>query len=150
MSDATIKSNETPSKQGQTYRVLLVDDDSDMLTMLHRRLSSHFKTSAKFTLASNVNDALDDLSHQRFDMIISDLDMDDLNGLHLLKRVKEQAPLIQVIILTGHQSANAIRSSMRLGADEFLTKPIDNEVLGEAVDYLIKRQARLRATCSSD
>jgi YesN/AraC family two-component response regulator len=68
-----------------------------------------------------------------------------VNGFKLLKSIKEADALTQVIILTGYPDENAIRSAFILGADDYLLKPISEEVLCNSVHFMLNRFFRLRS-----
>lgn len=104
--------------------VLLVDDDSAILTVFSWRLrAEHFSVTA----VSSGRDALSALQDAQYDIVITDLIMEGIDGFEVLTAVKTIAPLTPVIIISG-QVESAI-DAYRLGADDFLVKPFDIEEL---------------------
>lgn len=138
--------NETAN---EPVRILLVDDDTDMIRLIARELTKHFGSKAWVTGTADPIEAEEAISNRQAEIVITDLDMVDTNGFHLLKRVKEMAPLTQVIVYTGHNSANAVRSAFQMGADEYITKSSDLSELTNSLKYLMGRLHRLDS-CIAD
>jgi DNA-binding NtrC family response regulator len=127
--------------------ILLVDDESSMrltLTMLLKR--------AKHTLmqAATGADALEKLEKNHFDVVLTDLNLDKISGLDILRAAKANNPQTEVIVLTGYSSVESAVAAMKAGAIDYLTKPVDTEELLLAVGRATERQklksevARLR------
>ena len=106
--------------------VLLVDDEKDFVTTLSERIQMRNFDS---TFALSGSAALNLIAEKAFDVIILDLKMPGLGGMEVLRRLKKTYPEIQVIILTGHGSENDEDEARRLGAFDYLKKPIDIEAL---------------------
>lgn len=75
------------------------------------------------------SEALQVLRKQDFDVAVLDIKMEDMDGLELLKILKKMTPQIEVIMLTGHGSAEESRQGMKLGAYNYLIKPCEFEDL---------------------
>ena len=71
------------------------------------------------------SEALQVLRKQVFDVAVLDIKMEDMDGLELLKILKKMAPKIEVIMLTGHGSAEESKQGMKLGAYDYLIKPFE-------------------------
>ena len=93
----------------EPFHVLLVEDDTDMLRLVSQQLKSAFGSRIKLHSESCSENALAIFDGFHIDIVITDLDLVDSNGFHLLRSAKEIDPLIQVIIVTGHESVNAFR-----------------------------------------
>ncbi len=107
-------------------RVLLVDDDEGVLALLSATLErAGYGTSG----VENGKQALNKLSEEFFPVIISDIMMPDMDGLTLLKRVKEINPDIQVIMVTAHATVDVAITALRNSATSFLKKPFDPDDL---------------------
>ncbi len=130
----------------QPAAVLVVDDDPDALRLLSHQLKNRFGDSISLIEEQDSNRAAAIVENRPIQLVVTDLDMADKNGFHVLKTAKSCDPLTQVVIVTGHQSGNAIRSALLLGADEFIVKPYDPDELCNAVRYLINRLNRWSAT----
>ena len=130
---------ETPS------RVLLVDDEREFVQTLSERLEMRDVGSA---VAYDGESALQMVEQDEPDVMILDLKMPGIDGIEVLRRVKETNPHIEVIILTGHGSDEDCRTCMELGAFAYLQKPVDIEALSETLrkaNEKAKESARMRA-----
>ncbi|MDI6687010.1 MAG: response regulator [Desulfobacterales bacterium] len=108
--------------QGICIRVLLVDDEKEYVKVLSNRLAMR---GIDVTKTYSGSEALQALRKQVFDVAILDIKMEDMDGLELLKILKKMAPKIEVIMLTGHGSAEESNQGMKLGAYDYLIKPCE-------------------------
>jgi DNA-binding NtrC family response regulator len=116
-------------------RILIVDDEQDILNMLSRHFS--FKGYEVGT-ARGAIEALSLLEAQRFEVVISDVCMPGINGVDLLKIIRNQFPMTHVIMMTGQVSLDTALACMRRGADTCIFKPFsDLRELEEAVELAI-------------
>ena len=122
---------------------ILIADDSEMIREV---LALFLETLGhKVDVAADGQSALDKYSAKRYDLIISDLQMPRLEGLSLLKRIKALNPDAQVIILTGHATLETAVEALRLGAYDYLLKPIeDMEVFGRLVTRVLQHSALIK------
>ena len=111
-------------------RVLIVDDEEDFLALLAKRLETR---NLKVSKATRGEEAVEMVKQQDFDAIILDLSMPGMDGLETLQQIKNDHPEAEVIILTGHGTIQAGIEAMKLGADDFLEKPVDISVLMEKI-----------------
>jgi DNA-binding NtrC family response regulator len=111
-------------------KVLLVDDEEDFVVTMAERIEMREVGSS---VALNGEAALTMLEQDLPDVMVLDLKMPGLGGLEVLQRVKEAYPAIPVIILTGHGSEKDEVEARRLGAFDYLKKPIDINDLMEAI-----------------
>ena len=116
-------------------RVLLVDDEELFFKLLSERLEVR---GLQVTSVTSGEDALARVEEQNFDVIVVDLAMPGIDGLDTLKLLKKQDPDLEIIMLTGHGTVHNGIAAMKLGAEDFLEKPVDIGVLlekiGEAKD----------------
>jgi DNA-binding NtrC family response regulator len=118
-------------------RVLLVDDEEDFLTTLAERLETRGLTVSTLTKGE---DAVAKVDEQKFDLIILDLAMPGIDGLETLKRIKTKQPDAEVIILSGQGSIKTSIEAMKLGAEDFLQKPVNiSELMDKISDAKDKR-----------
>ncbi|MBT8428555.1 MAG: sigma-54 dependent transcriptional regulator [Gammaproteobacteria bacterium] len=111
-------------------RILLVDDDSDHLALCSRWLTlSGYRVDS----ANGGAEALASLEQTRPDLVISDLIMDDMNGLHLLSEIHRQDPVLPTMIMSGKAGVPDALEAAHLGVTAFLEKPFDKESLLSAV-----------------
>ncbi len=101
--------------------VILVVDDEEMLRKLLFKILD--KEGYNVLLASSGREALDILSRERVDLIVTDVKMPEMDGFDLLKKVKEKYSRIGVIVMTAFGDAYTVRDALLLGADEYITKP---------------------------
>ena len=111
-------------------KVLLVDDEEDFLKTLAERLETR---GLKVTTASNGESALAFVEGQEYDLIVLDLAMPGLDGLETLKRIKARQPDAEIIMLSGQGSIKTSIEAMKLGACDFLQKPVDITALLEKI-----------------
>jgi len=130
----------------EPFHVLLVEDDPDTLRLVAHMLKSAFDCQIKLHSEPCIESALALFDSFHIDLVITDLDLSDSNGFHLLRSAKKIDPLIQVIIFTGHESANAFHSAMAMGADDFFIKPVIKDQFVECVGHLAKKVSRWRET----
>jgi len=113
--------------------VLLVDDEEQFLDTLSQRLETR---GLKVDAVTSGEEALKQVEDHNFDAIVVDLAMPGIDGIETLKRLKEKRPDLEIIMLTGHATVKSGIEAMKLGAEDFLEKPVDlNELLekiGEA------------------
>lgn len=123
----------------QPTRILIVDDDTDLLDTLTRRFK--FK-GYDVSRAGNGHEALAYLENHPVDIVISDIQMPEMDGLILLKRIKREYPMLHVIMMTGYVSQSSILECMRHGADICLFKPMPT--MGELDDAVHTAEAALK------
>ncbi|MDO4879687.1 MAG: response regulator [Capnocytophaga sp.] len=125
------------------YSVLLVDDNLDFLHYLHSELRSMFKNVTK---ATNGQEALLVLKTHQPDIIISDVMMPVMNGYQLCKEVKDFLPIshIPVILLTAKNDNESQKIGYKLGADAYLSKPFDMELLLSVISNLLKQKEAIK------
>ena len=119
-------------------RLLLVDDDPSLLKLLGMRLSSE---GFLVTTAASGPEALKLLNRETFDLVISDLRMDEMDGMALFTEIQRLKPGMPVIILTAHGSIPDAVAATRQGVFSFLTKPVDRDALYKAIDEALAQRA---------
>ncbi len=113
-----------------TLKVLLVDDEEEFVRTLAERMEMREIGSE---VALNGEAALDRLEEELPDVMVLDLKMPGIDGLEVLRRVRDRYPDIAVIIMTGHGSDEEEEEARRLGAFDYLRKPVDFNDLMETV-----------------
>jgi EAL domain-containing protein (putative c-di-GMP-specific phosphodiesterase class I) len=123
--------------------VLVVDDEPDLLAAYARAI-----TGLGFTVhrATNGREAIEQLALTRFDAILSDLSMPELDGIGLLRAVRETDLDVPVILITGGASLETALQAVELGALRYLQKPVDREQLMTVVTQAVRlgKMARLK------
>ena len=102
-------------------RVLIVDDEEELVSALVERLALRGFQAKGVT---NGADALAYLAGAPCDVVLLDVKMPGIGGLEVIKRIKEQQPSLEVVLLTGHSSAQDAERGMTLGAFDYLMKPV--------------------------
>jgi len=111
--------------------ILLVDDDVSLLKLLGMRLESR---GYRVTTAESGREALRALEVHRPDLVLTDLRMDEMDGLALFREVQREVPGLPVILLTAHGSIPDAVAATREGVFSFLTKPVDRDELFAAIE----------------
>ena len=117
--------------QRKTARLLLVDDDPGLLKLLGMRLTSEGYT---VLTAQSGPEGLKMLMREKIDLVISDLRMDEMDGMQLFSEIQKAHPGLPVIILTAHGSIPDAVAATQQGVFSFLTKPVDRDALYKAID----------------
>jgi len=110
----------------EEFRVLIVDDEEDFVVTLEKRLR---KRNLEVGTALDGAQALKLIKERDFDVVVLDVKMPGMDGLEVLRQVKQMKPLIEVIMLTGHASIESGIEGMKLGAFDYLMKPINIDEL---------------------
>ena len=118
------------------YRILLVDDDIFILTGIAKDLESE---GYNITTAENGSRAIELLKAHDFDLVITDLVMDAVDGIQVLSFAKQHNPDTMVIILTGYGDLNSAIAAIRSGADDYMLKPCEPEEMYFRVSRCIER-----------
>lgn len=120
----------------EPVRLLLVDDEVGYLEVLSKRLS---RRGFEVTAARSGAEAIRALRDRDFDLAVVDLKMEDIDGIELLKILRQMLPGLKVIMLTGHGSERAARDGLSQGAFDYLMKPVDLELLVARIHAALQR-----------
>jgi LmbE family N-acetylglucosaminyl deacetylase/CheY-like chemotaxis protein len=126
----------------ETPRVLVVDDDPDVALLVKTVLER--RAGCLVDVAEDGRIAIERMADVRPDVVVTDIEMPGLSGLELLAELRRTSPNVPVIVMTAHVSVEYAVSALRAQADEFLTKPLDNTKLVEAVTRLAAEGRRRR------
>jgi two-component system, response regulator, stage 0 sporulation protein F len=100
--------------------ILAVDDEPVMRSLLNKILT---RDGYMVLVAAGGREAMDILERQRVDIVVSDLKMPEIDGLELLRMVKERYPQVAIIMMTAYGDTYTVKDALLLGADEYITKP---------------------------
>jgi YesN/AraC family two-component response regulator len=118
-------------------KILVVDDETDVEPLFVQKFRKDIREKEfEFHFAFSGEDALRFMSGlQPFDlvMVLSDINMPGMTGLELLRKTKEKFPQLRVMMITAYGDTANYEKAMSYGADEFLTKPIDFNLLKEKI-----------------
>lgn len=128
------------------FSILVVDDEVDFLETLVKRLQ---KRNIDSVGVASAEEALKLLEQRRFDVVIQDIKMPGgMDGIEALREMKRKAPLTEVILLTGHASVETSIEGMKLGAFDYLIKPVKFDELmvkiGEAFEKKSAHDEKIR------
>ncbi len=129
-------------------KILVVDDESDLELLIKQKFRRQIREQQyEFTFAQNGADALKQLQqHPDTDIVLSDINMPEMDGLTLLVRLPEVSPLIKAVMVSAYGDMDNIRTAMNRGAFDFLCKPINFEDLEVTMQKTLKHVAQLRET----
>lgn len=119
-------------------RVLLIDDEEPSREALLLLLKG---TDYVTVGAGTGEEAFKLLARDRFDIVITDLFLPDVNGIDILKKVKELSPAMEVILITGHASAETAVKAMKEGAFDYITKPLNFDELRIIIAKAVEKRA---------
>ncbi|MCF8036019.1 MAG: response regulator [Desulfobacteraceae bacterium] len=124
-------------KEKDKIKILLVDDEQEFVNTLSERIQMR---EIGANVALNGEQALEFVDNEVPDVMVLDLRMPGIDGIEVLRRVKKQYPDVQVIILTGHGSEKDEEEARRLGAFDYLQKPVEVDTLVTRIRKAYKQQ----------
>jgi len=107
-------------------KILLVDDDQNFLSIAKKRLAKRGHT---VQTALNGTEVFEKLQAQNIHVVVLDVKMPGMSGIEILKEIKKNFPLVQVIMLTGVPTVGCAADCLKIGALSYLIKPVDIEKL---------------------
>ncbi|MFC1705657.1 sigma-54-dependent transcriptional regulator [Planctomycetota bacterium] len=119
-------------------RILIVDDEPSMCELLEADLGTRGFEPVWFTSA---DEAFAELGGETFDVVLTDLNMPGLNGIDLCKRIVANRPDTPVIVITAFGSLETAVAAIRAGAYDFVTKPVEMDVLALTLERALKHRA---------
>jgi len=111
-------------------KILLIDDEPDILRVLSRSLHAD---GYDVSTALNGAQGLAEFERVPCDIVITDIKMPGMDGIDVLKRIKEREPDTEVIIITGHGDINSAVEALHFGASDFINKPVRDQALAIAL-----------------
>ena len=122
--------------------ILIVDDEPDMLLLLKRSLEIDLNCCIDTALSGNA--ALEILSQNHFDLVLTDIKMPEMDGLELLEHIMQDMPDLTVVMMTGHGTIESAVKAMQHGAYDFITKPFDLDALGIRLEKALERSTLIK------
>lgn len=126
-----------PQLGNEMEKVLVIDDDKPTLMMFRLTLSAY---GFDVLTAENGREGLEIFSHDRPRIVLTDIKMPGMNGIEVLKRIKEIDPTAEVIVITGHGDMDLAIQALNLDATDFINKPIQRHLLEQALERASERQ----------
>ncbi|MBW2520316.1 MAG: sigma-54-dependent Fis family transcriptional regulator [Deltaproteobacteria bacterium] len=120
--------------------ILLVDDEDGMRRLLSRVLS---KEGYETTAVSNGAEALRHVANDRFDLVVTDIKMPEMDGLALLRELKEFEPSLPIIVITAYGTVENAVEALRAGAYDYIAKPFETDEIKLTVAKVLERERLL-------
>ena len=129
-------------------KILVVDDEPDLEVLIKQKFRKKIREKQyDFVFAANGIRALEQLAaHEDVDIVLSDINMPEMDGLTLLSKLAEQHQILKAIIVSAYGDMDNIRTAMNRGAYDFVTKPINFEDLALTMEKTIEHVRHLRNT----
>ena len=129
-------------------KILVADDETDLEVLIRQKFRQKIREQQyEFVFAVNGKDALEKIQqHPDVDIVLSDINMPEMDGLTLLTRLGESSPLIKSVIVSAYGDMDNIRTAMNRGAFDFITKPINFEDLSLTMDKTLKHVSQIKET----
>ncbi|MFQ5713942.1 MAG: response regulator [Candidatus Scalinduaceae bacterium] len=128
-------------------KILIIDDEETIRFTIKKILS---KEGYEVSTANGYYEAFDIMARRDFDLIFTDLMLEDKIGLDVLREVKKINPICPVILNTGNPDVLTESESMRLGASYYLPKPVTKDTLLHIVNMVLNSKITLNAIISTD
>lgn len=131
-----------------TAKILVVDDD-EVVRLSHQRSLRDARCTV--TAAEDGARALSAMEREPADVVLLDLRMPGLDGMSVLKQLKQRWPTSEVVVITGYPTVETAKEAVRLGAHDYLAKPLGPvEVITAATNALTHKQWALHAVADQD
>jgi len=129
-------------------KILVADDEADLEMLIKQKFRQKIREQEyEFVFAINGNDALEKIrQNPDVDIVLSDINMPEMDGLTLLSRLGETSPLIKSVIVSAYGDMDNIRMAMNRGAFDFITKPINFEDLSLTMEKTLRQVVQIRET----
>jgi sigma-B regulation protein RsbU (phosphoserine phosphatase) len=135
----------------ETYKILVVDDEPDLEPLMLQRMRRNIRAGRySFVFAHNGIEALEMLKEEDdIDMVLSDINMPQMDGLTLLEQIPKVDPNVRSVIISAYGDMKNIRTAMNRGAFDFVTKPLDFEDLQVTIERTLRNMAEWREALMS-
>ncbi|MDZ7607150.1 MAG: adenylate/guanylate cyclase domain-containing protein [Cyclobacteriaceae bacterium] len=129
-------------------KILVADDEADLEILIKQKFRQKIRDREyEFVFAVNGKDALEKLKeHPDVDMVLSDINMPEMDGLTLLSKLNESCPLVKSVMVSAYGDMENIRTAMNRGAFDFITKPINFDDLSLTMDKTLRQVLMIRET----
>jgi len=129
-------------------KILVVDDESDLEILIKQKFRKKIRENQyEFLFAANGRYALETIAENKdIDVVLSDINMPEMDGLTLLARLKDQNLLLKSVVVSAYGDMENIRTAMNRGAFDFITKPVNFEDLELTIEKTIHHVNQLRET----
>ncbi len=115
-------------------RILIVDDEADLRTLLRHILTAQ---GYQITDAEDGEEAIELIKRQKFDIALLDIQMPNINGIQVLKYIKEHSPQTKAVMLTGYADLKHAMEAKEFGARDFIGKPYKLEDVLSTIEHIL-------------
>ncbi len=129
-------------------KILIADDEADLEMLIRQKFRQKIREQHyEFVFAENGNDALKKMKlHPDVEIVLSDINMPEMDGLTLLTKLSESNPLVKTVMVSAYGDMDNIRKAMNRGAFDFVTKPVNFEDLELTMEKTIQHVIQIRET----
>jgi len=129
-------------------KILVADDEADLETLIRQKFRQKIREQHyEFVFAINGQDALDKIKqHPDISIVLSDINMPEMDGLTLLSKMNETCPLTKAVMVSAYGDMDNIRTAMNRGAFDFITKPVNFEDLELTMEKTIRHVNQMKET----
>ena len=129
-------------------KILVVDDEPGIREVLSDYLESEFE-NVDVDIAETADEAMKKFEDKMYHFVLLDIVMPGMNAFEFLDYVKGMNKLIQVIMITGNSTIDRVLKALEYGADDYLTKPFDFDVMNEIIKAYMSKIIRWKETFKS-
>ena len=120
-------------------KLLVVDDESDVQFLFQQKFRKEIKAGEmqiKYALnGSSALELIESMENKTDYLILTDINMPEMNGIELLKKIKARYPELKVFMITAYGDEQNFKMAKNLGADDYFTKPLQFELLKQKLNY---------------
>lgn len=133
------------------YKILVVDDEPDLQHLVRQNFRRKIRSGEmEFLFAENGKSALNQIDeYPDIDMVLSDINMPEMDGLTLLGKIQEKNNLLKSVVVSAYGDMDNVRKAMNNGAFDFVTKPIDFDDLTATIEKTLKEVTQLKEALKS-
>jgi DNA-binding NtrC family response regulator len=121
---------------GKKIEILVIDDEENVLSSVKKLISSRHP-DYNLILIEDPFEGLKQIESKHFDLVITDLMMPGMDGLELIKKIRETAPDLKIVMMTGYATMQTALLAMREGAHKYISKPFTRDELLTAVNDIL-------------
>ncbi|MCA9103799.1 MAG: response regulator [Pirellulaceae bacterium] len=130
--------------EGHPIRIAVLDDDPALVRLVHKLLHYALGESVQVETFNSPDHFESWLENHCCDLLLSDIEMPEADGLSVLRMVKRRNAWTQVVMLTGASTSDRLIEALELGASDYLVKPVQTAALNEVVMQSVQRIRRWR------